>query len=118
MDRFVEITDEKAIRYVNLGTCFNELVWKHEDWKKMNFWPKKGVVGQVQGEAVCHEGKIYFVQVSESIIAAVLPKGIKDIPFSEAKVKFYNNRNIGHVSESEFIELQVKAHNDEMKKWF
>jgi hypothetical protein len=38
--------------------------------------------------------------------------------FSEAKVKFFNNRNIGHVSDSEFIELQVKAHNDEMKKWF
>ena len=118
MPRYVEVTDEKAVRYVNLAACFDELLWKHEDWKKMNFWPKNGVVGQIQGEAICHEGKIYFVQLSKTIIAAILPKGIRDIPFSEAKIRYYDNNRIGHVSDSDFDELKFNAQYDEMKKFY
>ena len=102
MDRFVEIIDESAVRDVQLvGLDFAGFATSLQGWKKQSFYPHKGVVGQVMGEAQGRDGLLYLVQVSESIMVATLPFGLRDISFAEANRRYPMNMIVGRMDEPE-----------------
>ena len=118
MDRFVEIVDENAVRDVNIvGTPeLNNFATTREEWAEQNFCPKNGVVGQVMGEAQAREGLLYLVQVSDSIMIAIRPNGIRDISFSEANRRYPLNMVIGYASKEEARQKGIESAMDEFER--
>ena len=118
MARFVEISDERAVRDVQLVCCpeFQGFATTTRDWAKQNFYPKNGVVGQVMGEAQSREGLVYLVQVSDSIVVAVRPNGLRDISFTAANRRYPLNMSVGRVSAAEAQQRQSQAMMDDMER--
>ena len=78
MDRFVEIVNSARVRS-NTNLVVDGIRVCQSEWNNYGFYPNKGVVGVVIGEAQCYEGTIYLVQCDDRIIVPILPSGIRDI---------------------------------------
>ncbi|MGM9746583.1 MAG: hypothetical protein ACI30H_06470 [Paludibacteraceae bacterium] len=116
MAKFVEISNEQAIRNVNLVGCpeYRGYATTTQDWVKHGFYPKAGVVGQVVGEAQSREGLLYLIQVSDSIIVAVLPYGLRNISYIEANKRYPSNMAVGHIVSDEAEEYELQAIQNEI----
>lgn len=66
------------------------------------------------GEVQSREGLLYLVQVSDSIVVAVLPYGLRDISYIEANRRYSANMSVGHTSPAEAAEREVQAMQDEI----
>lgn len=98
---FVEVINSAAVR-PNTELVINGLRLNVEEWRKFNFFPNNGVIGQIMGEAQTREGIIYLVQFDDQIMAAVLPKGLRQISKFEAIERYPRNRIIGRFDESQY----------------
>ena len=105
-DIFVEVIDSAAVR-PNTDLIVNGLRLNVEEWRKYNFFPNNGVIGQVMGEAQSREGVIYLVQFNEYIMAAVLPKGLRQISRNEAIKRYPMNREKGIFDEDQYSAAMV-----------
>lgn len=119
MAKFVEISNEQAVRNINLVGCaeYEGYAMTTQDWARHGFYPKVGVVGQVVGEVQSREGLLYLVQVSDSIIVAVLPYGLRNISYIEAHRRYSANMSVGHTSPAEAKEREVQAMQDEIDRF-
>lgn len=97
---YVEVIDSAAVRQ-RTSLQVNGLKLHVDEWKRYDFFPNKGVVGQVMGEAQSREGIIYLVQFSEHIMAAILPRGLKQISKAEAQRRYSQNRTIGKFDDAQ-----------------
>lgn len=116
MAKFVEIFNEQAVRNLNLVDSheYEKYATTTQGWAKHGFYPKAGVVGQVVGEVQSREGLLYLIQVSDSIIVAVLPYGLRDISYIEANKRYSSNMSIGHISSDEAEEYEFQAIQNEI----
>jgi len=118
MDRFVEIVDSNAVRDVSMvgSPEYRKYATTRQEWAKQNFYPKNGVVGQVMGEAQAREGLLYLVQVSNNIMVAIRPNGIRDISFAEANRRYSQNMIIGYVFGEKSRQEGLKSALDDLDK--
>lgn len=98
MSQFVEIVNLAKVRS-NSNLVVSGLEANQNGWKKYSFYPNKGVVGQIMGEAQCAEGIIYLVQCHEHILVPVLPQGLSEISYEEFKRRLPNNLVVGKASD-------------------
>ena len=62
------------------------------------FYPNKGVVGVIIGEAQSFEGTIFLVQCGDKIIVPILPDGVREITYSEFSSRYPQNMQVGKTS--------------------
>lgn len=118
MDRFVEITNTAKVRS-NTSLVVAGIPVNQSEWNKYQFYPNKGVVGLVIGEAQCYEGIIYLVQCGERIIVPVLPSGLRDISLSDFRRRYPQNTTIGLASEEQMNRnFNVDEFMDSLDKMF
>ncbi len=118
MDRFVEITNSAKVRS-NTNLVIAGIPVNQSEWNKYQFYPNKGVVGIVVGEAQCYEGVIYLVQCDNRIIVPVLPTGIKDISLYDFRRRYPQNSIIGKATEQQMnSSFNVDEVMDSLNKMF
>ena len=118
MVRFVEITNPAKVRS-NTNLVVAGIPVNQSEWNKYRFYPNKGVVGLVIGEAQCYEGVIYLVQCDNKIIVPVLPSGISDISLNEFRRRLPQNSIIGRATEQQMnSNFNVDEVMDSLNKMF
>ena len=94
METFVEITNSTKVRS-NTNLVISGIPANKNAWKQYSFYPNKGVVGVIIGEAQCFEGNILIVQCGDKIIVPVLPEGVREITYSEYSSRYPQNMQVG-----------------------
>ena len=61
MTKYVEIINEDACQPYT-GASINGIPACSDEWKKYNFYPKKGIVGVVIAEGQMHFGKVLIIR--------------------------------------------------------
>lgn len=117
MTRFVEIINPAKVRS-NTNLVVAGIKANQAEWSKFSFYPNKGVVGQVMGEAQGYEGLIYIVQCDENIIVPVLPAGISDISYDEFRRRLPQNKTVGKASQNQGSGLNADEFMDSLGKMF
>ena len=90
METFVEITNSAKVRS-NTNLVISGIQANMNTWKQYSFYPNKGVVGVIIGEAQCCEGSILIVHCGDKIIVPVLPEGVREITYSEYASRYPQN---------------------------
>ena len=94
MTKYVEIINEDACQPYT-GASINGIPACSDEWKKYNFYPKKGIVGVGIAEGQMHFGKVLIIEVLENVFIPILPNGVRSITESEFLSKVDNNKNLG-----------------------
>lgn len=97
METFVEITNSAKVRS-NSNLVVSGIHASKNAWNEYAFYPNKGVVGVIIGEARSCEGTIYLVQCEDSIIVPILPDGVREITYSEFSSRYPQNMQVGKAS--------------------
>lgn len=97
METFVEITNSAKVRS-NTNLVISGIQANMNTWKQYSFYPNKGVVGVIIGEAQCCEGSILIVHCGDKIIVPVLPEGVREITYSEYASRYPQNMQVGKAS--------------------
>lgn len=90
METFVEITNSAKVRS-NTNLVISGIQANKNFWNQYSFYPNKGVVGVIIGEAQCSEGTILIVQCADEIVVPVLPDGVREITSSEFSSRYPQN---------------------------
>ena len=94
METFVEITNSSKVRS-NSNLVISGIKANKSGWTPYSFYPNKGVVGVIIGEAQSYEGTIYIVQCGDRLLVPILPEGFKKISYSEFSAKYPKNKVVG-----------------------
>ena len=97
MEKFVEITNSAKVRS-NTNLVISGIQANKNAWSQYYFYPNKGVVGVIIGEAQCFEGDILIVQCGDKIIVPILPDGVREITYSEFSSRYPKNMQVGKTS--------------------
>ena len=97
METFVEITNSAKVRS-NTNLVISGIQANMNTWKQYSFYPNKGVVGVIIGEAQCCEGSILIVRCGDKIIVPVLPEGVHEITYSEYTSRYPQNMQVNKAS--------------------
>ena len=118
MDRYVEITNPAKVRS-NTNLVVAGFSANQSEWNKYSFYPNKGDVGILIGEAQCYEGLIYIVQCDNTIFVPVLPIGIRDISLSEFCNRYSQNHIVGKATAQQMNDsFNVDEFMDSLNKMF
>lgn len=114
METFVEITNSAKVRS-NTNLVISGIQANKSAWDQYSFYPNKGIVGVIIGEALCCEGNILIVHCGDNIIVPVLPEGVREITYSEYSSRYPQNMQVGKAT-SQQINREFDV--DEMMDYF
>ena len=111
MIKFVEIINENACQPFT-SAVINRIPACSNEWKKHNFYPRKGIVGAVIAEGHMHCGEVLVIEVLKNVFIPILPNGVKSITETEFLNKVNNNSILGKDTEnknrSAFVDQAMK----------
>ena len=100
METFVEITNSAKVRS-NSNLVISGIKANKSGWAPYSFYPNKGVVGVIIGEAQSYEGTIYIVQCGDRLLVPILPEDLKKISHSEFSIKYPKNKVVGKATDEQ-----------------
>lgn len=118
METFVEITNSAKVRS-NTNLVISGIQANKNFWNQYSFYPNKGVVGIIIGEAQCSEGTILIVQCADDIVVPVLPDGVSEITYSEFSSRYPLNMQVGKTNSQQMNSaFDVDEMMDSIEKMF
>ena len=118
METFVEITNSAKVRS-NSNLVVSGIHANKNAWNEYTFYPDKGVVGVIIGEAQSREGTIFLVQCGNNIIVPILPDGVREITYSEFSSRYPQNMQVGRASSQQMnSSFDVDEMMDSLGKMF
>lgn len=118
METFVEITNSAKVRS-NTNLVISGIQANKNAWNQCSFYPNKGVVGVIIGEAQCFEGTILIVQCGDKILVPVLPDGVREITYQEYASRYPKNMQVGKASDTQMNStFDVDEMMDSFEKMF
>lgn len=111
MIKYVEIINENACQPFT-SAVINGIPACSDEWKKHNFYPRKGIVGAVIADGQMHCGAVLVIEVLKNVFIPILPNGVKSITETEFLNKVNNNSILGKDTEnknrSAFVDQAMK----------
>ena len=89
------ITDAKAIRGNTSAELFG-VKCNYDEWKKHQFCPTKGVIGQILCDARIAEGTVYIIECMCHYVVPILTWGLEEISSSYFKENYLTVNAIGY----------------------
>lgn len=122
MKQYAEIIDEGEC-YSSLSLNIKGVNANAEEWNKLNFYPKNGMVGEIITILTPH---IHILKIQDTIYVPMSPKGLKEISEIEFNQRIGNNHCGGmnerqqHINEdyNRFISRPYSLGKPDYKEYF